>query len=70
LHEADQFPPTAVGFNTNSLDVCDPAYSLDVCDSAFSLAVVFVVSTDVVLSARHVSSACVDMQCVALATVV
>jgi hypothetical protein len=61
LCEADEFPPTAVDVDTTSLDVCD---------SAFSLPVAFlVISTRVVLPAGHVSSICVDMQRVALATV-
>jgi hypothetical protein len=56
-----EFPLTAVGFDTTSLDVCDSAFSLPV--------VLFVISTGVVLSAGHVSSVCVDMQRVALVTV-
>jgi hypothetical protein len=61
LCELDKFPPTAVGFDNTSLDVCDSAFSLPV--------VLFVVLTAVVLSAGHVSAVCVDMQRVVLETV-
>jgi ethanolamine utilization microcompartment shell protein EutS len=61
LLEADEFPPTTVGIDTNSLDVCDSAFSLEI---GF-----FNVSTGAVLSTGHVSSVCIDMQRVALATV-
>jgi hypothetical protein len=61
LCEPDEFPPTAVGFDTTSLDVCDSAFSLPV--------VLFDVSTGVVLSAGQVSLVCIDMQPVASATI-
>jgi hypothetical protein len=61
LWEADELPPTAVGFDVNSLDVCDLAFSLAI--------VSFAVSTGAVLSTGHVSSVRVNMQRVGLSTV-